>query len=132
MPITKWYQERVVQKALDAAEVRIAKACAVVQRNIKTALNRPGGRGSVVSSPGESPRKQSGRLYGSIFFSVVREQKEIVGVIYSNDPKARRLELGFVGRDKLGRLYDQAPRPFMRPGLANSQDQIKRILGGRS
>lgn len=30
-------------------------------------------------------------------------------------PYVRRLELGFVGQDKLGRMYHQAPQPYMRP-----------------
>ena len=30
-------------------------------------------------------------------------------------PQTRRLEVGFVGADKLGRVYNQAPRPHWRP-----------------
>lgn len=30
-------------------------------------------------------------------------------------PQTRRLEFGFVGPDKLGRAYNQAPRPHWRP-----------------
>jgi hypothetical protein len=130
MPVIKWTPEVVIKAALDRQEVRMGQACAVVQGAIKTLLNRGGGSHHVPSDPGEPPHKQSGRLYGSIFFSVNRKDNQVTGVIYSNDPKARRLELGFVGRDSLGRTYDQKPRPFMRPGLANSRDRIKKILGG--
>jgi hypothetical protein len=30
---------------------------------------------------------------------------------------AARIELGFVGQDSLGRAYNQAPRPFIRPAV---------------
>lgn len=129
MPVRAWKQEKVVEKALEIEAQRMAKACVVVQRNIKVLLNKKGSATNR-SAPGESPRKQTGRLYDSIFFKVERQGNEVVGVIYTNDKKARRLELGFVGKDSLGRVYDQAPRPFMRPGLANSQDSVKKILGG--
>jgi hypothetical protein len=128
MPVKEWNPAVVIEGAMKRSEERIAKACPVVVRNIKVLLNK---KGEGPSSPGESPRKVTGRLYDSIFFKVVRENDEVVGYIYSNDIKARRLELGFVGKDSLGRFYDQAPRPFMRPGLANSHDQVKKILGGK-
>jgi len=36
---------------------------------------------------------------------------------------ARRLEFGFVGRDSLGRLYNQAPRPYLRPAFDTKKAQ---------
>lgn len=130
MPIKDWNPATIKEKALEKMEPRMTKACLVVQRNIKTRLNVRASAGQH-SAPGESPLKQSGRLYNSIFFKVERRGDEFVGVVYSNDVKARRLELGFVGVDSLGRKYDQKPRPFMRPGFAESEDQIKRIMGGK-
>jgi Bacteriophage HK97-gp10, putative tail-component len=35
----------------------------------------------------------------------------------TNKPQARRLEYGFVGADSLGRHYNQAPRPHVRPAF---------------
>lgn len=35
----------------------------------------------------------------------------------TNKPQARRLEYGFVGADSLGRHYNQAPRPHLRPAM---------------
>src|SRR5688572_13920218 len=110
---------------MDVAEERMGRATAEVEREAKTLLNKAGqGR---ASKPGEPPRKQSGRLYGSIHTRVVRMKNEIQGYIYSDDEKARRLELGFVGKDALGRVYDQKPRPFMRPALAKAAAKIKKI-----
>lgn len=127
MPVTAWLPDAIVDGALKRTEERMAKACVVVARNIKSLLNV---RAKQPSAPGEPPHKVTGRLYDSIFFRVERDGKEVIGIVYSNDKKARRLELGFVGKDSLGRVYDQKPRPFMRPGFANSKDQIKKIIGG--
>lgn len=35
----------------------------------------------------------------------------------TNKPQGRRLEYGFVGTDSLGRTYNQAPRPHVRPAV---------------
>jgi len=37
---------------------------------------------------------------------------------------ARRIELGFVGPDRLGRRYHQAPQPYLRPALAESEKSV--------
>lgn len=39
------------------------------------------------------------------------------GVVGTNSPQSRRLELGFVGRDSLGRTYHQPPYPHFGPAL---------------
>lgn len=40
--------------------------------------------------------------------------------VYPSGPYYRRLELGFSGRDSLGRNYDQPPYPFMAPALVET------------
>lgn len=44
-----------------------------------------------------------------------------VGILWADvgtdKPQGRRLELGFVGVDALGRVYDQPPYPHFSPGL---------------
>lgn len=39
-----------------------------------------------------------------------------------------RYELGFTGRDSLGRNYNQAPRPILRTILDEKKDQIVKII----
>ncbi len=39
---------------------------------------------------------------------------------------ARRIELGFVGKDKLGRIFDQPAFPFLVPA---AQDQYPKLAG---
>jgi hypothetical protein len=128
VPITKW-QDKLIQKAaLDVAEQRMKLATVVVQGEVKKLLNVGGPE---PSEPGEPPHKQSGRLYGSIHTTVERTADSVSGAVYSDDKKAARLELGFVGKDSAGRTIDQKPRPFMRPGFKNAMDKVKKILGGR-
>lgn len=40
-----------------------------------------------------------------------------VAVVGTNAPQARRLEYGFQGPDRLGRVYDDPPRPHVGPGF---------------
>jgi hypothetical protein len=51
---------------------------------------------------------------------------------YGFDPAyARRLELGFIGTDSLGRHYHQPPFPYMRPARDNKQaDASAAIVAG--
>lgn len=49
----------------------------------------------------------------------LRGQTAIVG---TNKPQGPRLELGFVGSDSLGRVYNQAPQPHVRPSI----DEVRR------
>lgn len=43
-------------------------------------------------------------------------------------PYARRIEFGFVGADSLGRVYNQAPKPYMRPAWDGKQAEIKAAI----
>jgi len=38
-------------------------------------------------------------------------------VVGTNRPQARRLEMGFYGRDSLGRMYHQQPYPHLGPAM---------------
>lgn len=37
---------------------------------------------------------------------------------------ARRIEFGFVGADSLGRVYNQAAQPYLRPALDENESAI--------
>lgn len=47
-------------------------------------------------------------------------------------PYGRRIELGFNGTDSLGRSYNQAPEPFLRPAFdeASLADVFRKQWGG--
>lgn len=39
---------------------------------------------------------------------------------------ARRIEYGFIGADKLGRVYNQRPRPYLRPAFDTQGPAVER------
>jgi hypothetical protein len=41
---------------------------------------------------------------------------------------ARRIELGFKGQDSLGRTYNQAPSPYVRPAYLESLTAVKSFI----
>lgn len=41
---------------------------------------------------------------------------------------ARRVEYGFVGKDKLGRMYHQAPKPYFRAAMDNNANKYRKMF----
>ncbi len=86
------------------------------------------------SSPGSPPNTGTGKLRQSITFTVKAAGSEIVGeygvMTGPATAYARRLELGFVGTDSRGRVYQQQPRPFLKPAYSLNRKKIKQILAG--
>ena len=59
---------------------------------------------------------------------IIRDGQNRAYVVVGTDlPYARRLEFGFVGADRLGRVYNQAPRPYFRPPLDSNFEKYKNI-----
>ena len=56
---------------------------------------------------------------------------EFVGAVGSNVEYARRLELGFVGQDKLGRTVNQKPRPHIIPAYERHRLKILASFNGK-
>ena len=53
---------------------------------------------------------------------------ELEGSGKLDPPYARRIELGFVGQDSLGRHYHQAAQPYMAPAFSNKQDEARQMI----
>jgi hypothetical protein len=49
-------------------------------------------------------------------------------IVGTSKPQARRLEFGFVGTDSLGRHYNQAPRPHVRPSIDEIREPFLRAV----
>ena len=69
----------------------------------------------------------TGRLRDSIHTELtedtpVRQTREIK----PDTPYAHRLEYGFVGTDSLGRHYNQAAQPYMRPAFDSQKDEAEK------
>ena len=47
---------------------------------------------------------------------------------FSAVPYAARIEFGFVGADSLGRVYNQAAQPYLRPALQAKQADIRKAF----
>lgn len=70
----------------------------------------------------------TGNLINSIQVGEIDEEnlsvKVRTDVVY-----APRVEFGFIGRDKLGRYYNQAPKSFMRATIYERNDKLVRLFG---
>lgn len=54
---------------------------------------------------------------------------EVAVYIGSNEPYARRIEMGFSGSDRLGRTYNQPAKPYLRPALDENQAAVRQEIG---
>lgn len=72
------------------------------------------------------PHRRTGTLMRSI--KVLDKRKKLSRVeVDAGSPVeyARRLEYGFMDTDRLGRRYNQKPRPFLRPALEENTGEIE-------
>jgi HK97 gp10 family phage protein len=82
---------------------------------------------------GRTPYK-TGTYRRSFHMETVEKSSERCRVEVGTDaPQAKRLEFGFVGADKLGRVYNQAARPHIRPALDENRgaavDEFRAAIG---
>jgi hypothetical protein len=87
----------------------------------------------VPSEPGTPPRIRFAAARRSIGAEVVARPNEIVARYgYKRHSEAsaygRRLELGYQGVDASGRHVSQAPRPHLRPVLAENREMLRRMM----
>ena len=88
---------------------------------------------TTVPEGGRTPYK-TGTYRRSFEMETAEKTAERCTVVVGTDaPQARRLEYGFVGPDKLGRVYNQAPRPHIRPALDENRgaavDEFRAAIG---
>lgn len=107
------------------ADVEIAVARAVnntgvwlqtqVRTNANTGTHAPGLPHIPGTGPG--PNVATEDYVRSIGLKITRSGGAHVATVSTNLPQARRLELGFIGVDSLGRAYRQSPYPHWRPAI---------------
>ena len=90
-----------------------ARLQASVKRN---ASGRPG------------PNAPTGDYRRSLRRRTERRKNSARTSVGSAHPASRRLELGFVGTDALGRVYDQPPFPHLGPGLDAEAPDFERDI----
>lgn len=98
--------------AADRLRAGSRTAIRAVERTVRLETAWATGKVKAFASGRPGPRVRTGDYRRSINMRMITRQH---GVIGTNAPQARRLEFGFVGRDSLGRFYDQAPLPHWRP-----------------
>jgi hypothetical protein len=126
-----WRIDEVVAVTRKETEQRVLRAAIFVRDEIKRSLNIGNAGGDEPSAVGEPPRKVTGRLQGSITEEVVVERNTVTGRVGTNVEYAPRLEHGFKGTDSAGRAIDQGARPFMKPGLFNNLERVRKIMGAK-
>ena len=103
--VVKWFDKELKNMVNSKAHDAVQKGCYLVEGDAKKLVP-----------------VDTGRLRASI----TNEVEEEVGRVGTNVEYARRIELGFVGTDILGRNYNQKPQPYLRPALEKNR---KKILG---
>lgn len=134
-----WHQVAVMNKANAVLARNMERAgifvVGVVIRSISTGQpvrrTRGGFRvGLNPSRPGDPPHVLEGFLRRSITHRVIQTARGLTALVGSAMVYARRLELGFVGTDTLGRNVNQKPRPYLRPAVRNNRVAIGRKVAG--
>lgn len=131
-PIITWNAGGILDSVGDKVERGMNLAVAFLVAEASNLVTVPGL--GEPSAPGQPPLLQSGTLHANMDFEVERRSDAIHGFfgVRNDVAYALRLELGFVGVDSLGRHYDQAPRPFLRPALLRNRDRIIQILASEA
>lgn len=109
----RWHGPEVKARIEAELKRRLSASCILVSNKAKESVSTAY---PPASSPGEPPAKRTGHLRRSIAFEV----DGLVGRVGTGLVYARHLELG------TSRI---APRPWLRPALAQSRRRIEAILG---
>ena len=82
---------------------------------------------------GRTPYKSGTYRRGWHLETVVKTPERCTVIVGNDQPQGPRLEYGFVGADKLGRVYNQAARPHIRPALDENRktavDEFRAAVG---
>ncbi|MGE5589204.1 MAG: hypothetical protein ACM3ZA_01035 [Bacillota bacterium] len=130
--IVKWRAPQFLRLTQEHVQRGMGKAVLFCEGEAKQAVSRGNITGNSPSAPGEPPKTVTGTLRANIGSEVVVDQGDVVGLVGvkrgAADPYGRRLELGFVGTDKLGRRINQGARPFLRPTVFQNAIEIVRLI----
>lgn len=130
MGLTSWNAAGVIEAVSKQAEDGMRKAADGLVRQVQAGLS-----GSSPSAEGSPPGEVTGELIRAVSSKVAGGSDGpavLVGVV--DDPeqaaKGARLAGGFVGRDALGRFYNEKPRPWLAPVVLRNKDAIVRDIAG--
>lgn len=95
----------------------------LLETRIKANANLP------ASGP-PGPRNITGDYVASWTHRIVDDGTQVSGVVGTNKPQGQRLERGFTGADRLGRVYNQPPYPHVQPALTATEPELIAALRG--
>lgn len=111
----------------------IGRIAADVQRNEKNAVRLAANE--YKNDVKEVIQYKTGTLRRSVHVELSTEGLHPVAIVGTDVKYARRLELGFMDTDSLGRVYHQPPHPRWRPvfdnGLPRYRDVMIAALAGK-
>jgi len=121
----------VMRAALIVEKAAIEKVS--IGQAIETRISKKTGKKYVIglnpSKPGEPPHVLLARLRPSITHSDPIEQgDQIIVKVGSNVVYAARLEYGYAQTDAAGRTVNQKARPYLRPSLAENQNEVQEAI----
>ena len=85
------------------------------------------GNHTAESAPDFTPNDVGGN-YGDVAGKKVSGHSATL-LVGTNLAYAARIEYGFVGADSLGRVYNQAAQPYLRPAAASEEKAVKKEIG---
>ena len=120
----EWNDKELIASVRRSMAKRLRSVGKSIAAEMRQDLSGPAG-----SPPGGPPGRVDGDLIAAVGHSVRQDRRGItmaVGVL--RDPvqfaKGARLAGGFVGRDRDGRVYNQAPRPWAAPVVERNSGRI--------
>lgn len=113
-----WKDKLVIAEVNMVARKTLADACNLVVNVTRSSI----GTVSAPSPAGHAPATVSGDLKRKTQAEL--HPTKLYGRVGNNIDYGRRLELGFTGVDSIGRRYNQAPRPYLRPALHKCEAAI--------
>jgi hypothetical protein len=119
---------KATKEKVEAALVTIG-AVGVGWVSDRLRLNKSVVTSNLVNSITYSTSKTQGPISGGTDGKQLSKGDEMTVKIGSSVVYAARVEFGFVGKDSLGRNYNQAAKPYMRPAITEHKAEIEKVFG---
>lgn len=117
----------VSMSGLDALSLKVSFLKNAAQQGLKAGVAEAAGL--FESAAKDNAPVLTGRLRDSITTEMVTDTPETqIAEVKPDTPYAHRIEVGFVGRDSLGRNYHQAAQPYMRPAFDTEHDAAEQAI----
>lgn len=112
----RWFGEEVITAILMELEDRKRRAGKIVVKEAKRLTQK----NPMISNEGSPPYGKSGKLQRSIYSKFVAFGRNSVVRVAASAPHARFLEYG---------TRFMAARPFLRPAIANTREDLRKLFG---